>query len=646
MASTNAADLIGRAPGGRKLIAVVYIDMVGYSRLIGLDDIGTLERLRAVRGTLIDPAINEHGGQIVQTGGDSLLIVFDSIDGAVRCAVKIQQQMPAYDADHPPDRAICFRVGINIGDVVADGTDYHGDGVNVAARLQAECPVGGICVSRAVRDHVHDRLQLTFEELGPLTLKNIARPVEAFVLRLETGKPGQDVSGPQISTGRTLVRARSILPRPRRIAFGALTLLAFAILSSIAWSFLRAPQATHVLPLASGPSISVLPFVNLSDDPAQEFFSDGIANDLTTALFRFRSLSVIASNSSSIYKRQPIEVKQVARELGVHFVLQGSVRKNSDQLRISVQLIDTISGNNIWAERYDRNVSDLFAIQDDITEAVTRAILPALEQAERKSALRKPPRDLTAWEAYQRGLWHVSRLSGADNELARSFFRQAIDRDPTLGRAYSELATTFNRDVVALRKTPREAVIVAEPLARKAVDLDELDAYAHVALGRILLYERGDYGDAFAEARRALELNPNLGLAHSTMGMVMTFSGQPQEGLAHARRGFELDPRNPSILPAFHVMIACYFLRDYVGAVEAARTSLRLYGAFGHTYYWLAAALAQLGQGEEAQVALHKAMDLKTVPYGISATGLRLPWMRLEDYEHELEGLHKAGWHG
>ena len=247
MSGSNASDLAGKPPDRRKLIAVVYADMVGYSRLIGLDDAGTLERLRALRRTVIDPAIEEHGGRIVQTGGDSLLIVFDSIDGAVRCAVKVQQQVPTHDGDQPPDRAIRFRVGINIGDAIADGTDLHGDAVNVAARLQAECPPGGVCVSRAVRDHVQGRLDLAFEELGPLNLKNIARPVEAFVVKVDTSKPLE----------RPLVQGTS-----------------------------------EALPLPDKPSIAVLAFTNMSGDLEQEYFSDGIADDIITELSRSRSLFV------------------------------------------------------------------------------------------------------------------------------------------------------------------------------------------------------------------------------------------------------------------------------------------------------------------------------------------------------------------
>ena len=295
--------------------------------------------------------------------------MFDSIDGAVRCAVQMQQQVPLHDGDQPPDRAIRFRVGINIGDAIADGTDLHGDAVNVAARLQAECPPGGICVSRSVRDHVRGRLDLAFEELGPLILRNIDRPVEAFVLRLGAG-----ATTPK-SVERSLVH-----------------------------------NTGEPLPLPGKPSIAVLAFANMSGDLEQEYFSDGIADDIITELSRSRSLFVIARNSSFSYKGRAVDVRQVARELGVRYVLEGSVRRGGERVRVSAQLIDADAGIHVWAERYDRKLTDVFAVQDEITNAVTIAIEPAIADAEQRRALRKPPETLGAWEAYQHGLWHIVKF--------------------------------------------------------------------------------------------------------------------------------------------------------------------------------------------------------------------------------------------
>ena len=464
MSGISSSDLMGGPQDRRKLIAVVYADMVGYSRLIGLDDQGTLNRLRALRTNLIDPAIEEHGGRIVQTGGNSLLIVFDSIDGAVRCAVKVQQQVPIHDGEQSPDQAIRFRIGINIGDAIADGTDLHGDAVNVAVRIQAECPPGGICVTRPVRDHVRDRLDLAFEERGLLDLKNIARPVEVFVV------------GPHIA--------------------------------SIPNSVERSPvQNTGVaLPLPDKPSIAVLAFTNMSGDPEQEYFSDGIADEIIAEVSRSRSLFVIARNSSFTYKGRAVDIKRVARELGVRYVLEGSVRRSGGRVRVITQLVEAETGNHIWAGRYDREVNEIFAVQDEITEAVTIAIVPSIAENERQRAMRKPPQSLDAWAAYQRGLWHLSKFSTEDLALAPSFFQQAINLDPNFAGGYTGLAYAQRRAANRRGLSETESLEVA----RRAVGLDADDAEARVCFGFMLLWQ-GDYAGALAESEAALGLSPKSG---------------------------------------------------------------------------------------------------------------------------------------
>jgi adenylate cyclase len=294
-----------------------------------------------LRRSLIDLAVEEHGGRVVQTAGDSLLIVFDSIDGAVRCAIEVQQQIPIHDGDQPSDRAIRFRIGISIGDAIADGTDLHGDAVNVAARLQAECPPGGICVTRGVSDHVHDRLRIAFEELGALNLKNIPRPVEVFVLRLDAAPTTPN------SVERSLAHCTG-----------------------------------EALILPDRPSIAVLAFTNMSADPDQEYFSDGLADDIITELSHCPWLFVIARNSSFTYKGRAVHVKQVARELGVRYILEGSVRRSGDRVRVTAQLVEAETGSHLWADRYDRSVSDVFAVQDEITGRIAAELNVELIGAE------------------------------------------------------------------------------------------------------------------------------------------------------------------------------------------------------------------------------------------------------------------------
>ena len=579
-----SADLIGKSPDRRKLIAVIYADMVGYSRLIGLDDIGTLERLRVLRRELINPAIEEHGGRIVQTGGDSLLIVFDSIDGAVRCAVQVQQQVPIHDGDQPSERAIRFRTGINIGDAIADGTDLHGDAVNVAARIQAECPPGGVCVSRSVRDHVRGRLDLAFEELGALNLKNIPFPVETFVL-----KSADDQVTPK-SMERSLVA-----------------------------------DTREALPLPDKPSIAVLAFTNMSGDPGQEYFSDGMADDIITELSRSRSLFVIARNSSFTYKGRAVDVKQVARELGVRYVVEGSVRRSGSRIRVTAQLIEAIAGNHIWAERYDRDLADVFAVQDEITIAVATAIQPAITDAELRRILRKPPENLGAWEAYQRGLWHFANANQADNARAREFFYRAIAIDATFAAAYSSLALACKRegDTYATLSLD-EAARLAEDLACRAVEFDAADADALAVLAFSTLY--GNRQEAYERVALALRANPNSSRAIGIKGTFLIFDGKPLEARDALLTALRLNPRDSNnAIFRQQIAVSYYFEREYARAVETARHAIARHPEYPLTYRWLAAALGQLNRADEAGDALRKAIEVSPKSFAFY-TGDRPPW--------------------
>jgi len=412
MALTDLSDLIGRAPGGRKLIAVVYADMAGYSRLIGLDDIGTLERLRTLRSTLIDPAINEHGGRIFQTGGDSLLIVFDSIDGAVQCAVKMQQQMPNYDGDQLSDQLIRFRIGINIGDVIAEGTDLHGDGVNVAARLQAECPPGGICVSRAVRDHVRSRLDLMFDELGPLSLKNILHPVEAFLLRLEP-----ETAGPRLSP----------VPLPNPVKRNA-----------------KPPR----------PSVMVITLRNLGVPKEHEYLVEVIPEDISTVLPQHLGPIVVVSNDACRH-RDSASPKDIARELGVVYVIQGSMRGIVDGgLAVNLQLVDVETGAQLWSERFDIGLASTANERNEITHRMALTLARKLNEDVNRRIEALPPEDWTPDDLVIRGGALLSQPvtfqggSDPDHQKALGYFEQALAKAPDLIAAKIGIASVLLRNVM------------------------------------------------------------------------------------------------------------------------------------------------------------------------------------------------------
>jgi adenylate cyclase len=400
------------------------------------------------------------------------------------------------------------------------------------------------------------------------------------------------------------------------------------------------------LPLPDKPSIAVLPFANLSPDPEQEYFVDGIANDVITALSRYPSLLVIARNSSFSYKGIDVNVQRIGRELGVRYVLEGSVRKVDARVRVTSQLIETESGTHIWANRYDANVTDIFAVQDEITHAVSTAIAPAVADAERHRAVRKPPDKQDSWSAYQRGLWHLSRATPEENKTAQRCFAEAIAIDANFSGGYTGLALAQMQESGLFATRPvAEARISIKALALRAVANDESDAEAHACLSWALNFD-GDYEGALAEARRALTISPNLASAHRALGTTLIFAGEPRQGLVATETSIRLDPRDP-LLP-WHinrVAIANYFAGDYEAAVEAARRVVRLYPDFPLIYRWLAAALGQIGRVEEARCALNKAITIFGGSFDMYVRE-RVPWHRAEDYEHMLDGLRKAGWRG
>jgi adenylate cyclase len=583
----------------RKLAAILVADIAGYSQLMGADEEGTLARLKVLRSELIDPKNKQHHGRVVKTTGDGILMEFLSVVDALRCAIEIQQAMVERNTDVPEEKRIEFRVGVNLGDVIIEGRDLYGDGVNIAARLETLAEPGGICISRTVLTHARDKVPFDVEDAGEQTLKNIARPVHVYHIIIDPSR-----------------RPHTAKPDPPALA------------------------------LPDKPSVAVLPFTNMSGDAEQEFVSDGIAEDVITALSRYPSLFVIARNSSFTYKGRAIDVKQVGRELGVRYVLEGSVRKAGNRIRVTAQLVEAATGNHVWAERYDRDLADIFAVQDELTEALTTAMAPAIADAELKRAMRRPPGSLDAWAAYQRGLWHLSKATPDDDATAQDFFRQAIDLDPNFAGGYSALALT-QLQTAAIYQTLdlTTAQRSAETLARRAVALDGADAEARSCLGWAL-QARGEADGALAEIERALAMSPNLAIAHGHRGPTLIFAGRPKEGLAALQTCIRLDPRDPYLaVRLLHVTCGHYFCSDYEASIEAAKRLIRTYPDFPMVYRWSAAALGQLGRTAEAREELEKAIARAPTAFDMYVRK-RAPWFRPQDHDHLVEGLRKAGWKG
>jgi adenylate cyclase len=499
--------------------------------------------------------------------------------------------MVEHNTGLPEDRRIEFRIGINVGDVLIDEGDIYGEGVNIAARLEALASPGAICLSEDAYNQIKNKLMLNISDMGEQRLKNIVQPIRVYAIRFD----------------------------------GALEL--------------------PTLALPDKPSIAVLPFQNMSDDPQQEYFADGMVEEIITALCRVRWLFVIARNSSFIYKGRAVDVKQIGRELGVRYILEGSVRKSGGRIRITAQLIDALTGAHLWADRYDRDLADIFAIQDEITGSVAAIIEPALAEAERQRVLRKTPGSLDVWETYQRGLWHFYKYDADENRVAQDLFRRAIELDPNFAAGHYGLAFAQHLDSW-LYSTPSWTEVAKSGLdeARTAVLLDERDSMAHAVLS--FMQERcGDWESAIAEGRAAVSLNPNSVWSMVAIGHALGWGGYQKEGIEYLRRAMRASPHDPlNWLCTFWSGIFWYFSREYASSVETMNNVVHVRPGFAQR--WRAAALAQLGRTAEAKEALEISISTMSPEIFERLACQRPPWTRPTDYDHYVEGLRKAGWNG
>ena len=542
----------------RRLAAIVAADVAGYSRLVEADEEGTLAALTALRRDLAHPKIEEHHGRIVRTTGDGLLVEFASVVDAVRCAAEVQREMARRNAPLPMERRIEFRIGINLGDIINDGDDIFGDGVNIAARLEALAEPGGICVTRVVRDQVRDKLPIAFEDRGEQRVKNIARPVRIYRVLLDAEARNVASSSPE----------PTISPQP---------------------------------PFPDRPSIAVLPFQNMSGDPEQEYFADGMVEEIITALSRIKWLFVIARNSTFTYKGRPIDIKQVGRELGVRYVLEGSVRKAGGRVRITAQLIEAQNGAHLWADRFDGSLEDIFDLQDKVASSVAGVIEPALQAAETMRSADRPTHDLTAYDLYLRA-YEIVLSSGKDLPQALRLLDQAIDHDPRYAPALALGAVGHLRLCVdGLSKDPQADRRRGADLAHRALQVarDDPSTLANACLA--LAYFGEDIGAMVGLIDHALALNPSYARGWYVSGILRWFAGQPDLAIEHVEASMRLSP-GARIGMAVSTIGAAHFLsRRFDEALPKLLLAIQENPDYPVSYRYLAACYAHMGRLDEAR---------------------------------------------
>ncbi|MBI3451818.1 MAG: hypothetical protein HY057_03100 [Rhodospirillales bacterium] len=610
----------------RKLTAILAADIAGYSRLMGADEEGTLARLKDCRRALIDPKIAEHRGRLVKTTGDGLLVEFASVVDAVRCAIDIQQGMAARNAEIPAGQRIEFRIGINVGDIIIDGDDIYGDGVNVAARLEQLAEPGGILASRAVRDQARDRVAVAFEDLGERQVKNIARPIKVHRLRFD-GAPPPKPAMPEGPIGKR-----------RRWLGAAAAALALVAVAAAAAGFYRFRQP----PAVDRPSIAVLPFANLDGNPQDDYFSNGLSADIITELARFPALIVIARNSTARFKGQANNVQEIGRQLGAAHVLEGSVQRSGERIRVTAQLSDAITGASLWAERYDRPMGDVFAIQDDLVAGIVGVVAKQLRQEEIEAVKRQTTSNLTAYDLFLRGRAAIETQTPAGVDAAYGYFQRALAADPNYAEATAYLARIaligFTQQIGPFRGPT--ALDRAAELAKKSIRLNENSAIAHAMLGYVLLFQHR-HDEALDALKLAVRINPNDEFALIRLGETLTYSGRPEEGLEAIRKSMRIDPfHSPHAyadMGRSHLM-----LRQYDLALDMLKVCTTHAPDFRACYDLLAVAYAEMDRGGEAQQAI---AELRRIEPGfrLADAAQIMPFKNQPDLDRFLAGLRKAG---
>jgi TolB-like protein len=577
----------------RRLAAILAADVVGYSRLMGEDEAGTLSRLKQLRLEVFDPHIKEFSGRLFKTTGDGLLIEFPSAVDAVNHAVAVQRALEAANADISDSIRLTFRIGISLGDVIVDGGDLYGNGVNVAARMEGLAEPGGICVSGTVFEHVGTAVDVVFDDLGPQKVKNITQPVRSYRVRLHDDHVQSIIGGNQ-------------------------------------------PPA-----LPDKPSIAVLPFENMSGDVEQEYFADGISEDIITSLSKLSQLLVIARNSSFTYKGRAVNVQEVARELGVRFVIEGSVRKSGNRVRITSQLIDCTTGGHLWAERFDRDLTDIFAVQDEVTQEIVTAMAVTLTADDHERIKTIETDNLEAYDYFLRGREHFWLQMKEDNLLARAMFEQARDLDPAFAPTYALLSFTHMMDYInRWNEADDQSLERAYEIAHEGVQLNESYPWSRIASGNAFLWNR-QHDRAIVEYEKAIAQDPNFALGYTNLGWALHYAGRSAEAIELIKRGMRLDPHYPDI--RLHWLAQSYFqLGQYEEAVELLKRRLIRKPDTDISRVLLAASYGHLGRTEEAKAEWAEALRVNP-DYSLEHRRKILPYKNPADFEKVVQGLSKAG---
>ena len=618
----------------RKLTAILSADVIGYSRLMRDSEEATVRDLAAHRVVLTE-IIQQHHGRVVDSPGDNILAEFASVVDAVNCAIKIQEEIRKSNTDNPEDRRMEFRIGINLGDVIEEEGRIYGDGVNIAARVEGIAAAGGIAISGTVYEHIKDKLSLGYHYLGEQNVKNIPEPVEIYQLLTEPADAGKMIDEKKPKTMKW-----------RWVTSGAIALIILVVGAIIIWHYYFRAQIESAslekmaFPLPDKPSIAVLPFENISGDPEQEYFSDGITEDLITDLSKISGLFVIARNSVFIYKGRTIKIAEVGRELGVRHVLEGSVRKANGRVRITAQLVDATTQGHLWAERYDRDLKDIFALQDEVTQKIVAALAVKLTEDEQERLVRKYTENMEAYDSFLQGMELIHHHTKEANVQARQMYKRAIDLDPKFAAAYALLGLTYSQEWSHGWSQNPQALERAFELAQAAIALDNSLPFGHAILGEIYLWKK-HYEKAVAEQEKAIALSPSDADLISGLGGILNWAGRPEEAIELVKKAMRLNPmyQTEYLWNLGHA----YFLRGRYGeTIETLKRARDRNPEYLPVHVYLSASYINQGQQKEARAEAAEASMLSPQT-SMEAWKQRLPYKNQAVLERLIDSLRKAG---